>query len=163
MGERPAKRLKNKTGTGNDSDKENCPPTERDSPRKRKIPLKRRFSSEEIYRLEDLPYDVLEPIFNYLPLEDLMNLSLVSSVLQENVDRYFSSRYKCFNFQSLMDELSEQIPIALAKLLIHRFGHLMIQIRMPIGCFRPFAEEILVRFILANCKSRDFFLIRPPL
>lgn len=148
MGEPPTKRLR--LEANDDSDKENVPPIEREFTRKRKIPLKKQFVE---CRLSGLPYDILVQIFKHLSLEELMNMSFISIVMQENVERYFSYRYKYFHFAELLVDQPSPISLVLAKLIIIRFGHLMQTIQIPIRSFQPLCSVDIVKYAMKYCKN----------
>lgn len=148
MGEPPVKRLK--LERSDDSDKENTPPIERNSTRKRKIPLKKQFGK---CVLNGMPYDILENIFKHLSLEELLNLSFVSTAMKDNVERYFAYRYKYFHFAALSVNRPGPISRVLAKLVVLRFGHLMQTIQIPLKSFQPVSSVQIVRYIMTNCTN----------
>lgn len=145
----PKKRLRLESNA--DSDKENVPPSDdqrRD--RKRKIPSCR--SSSNVH-LNKLPYELAVDIFDYISLMDLCQLSMVSQVMRDSVNRYIYYRYRHFNVLLLRCGRTERVTIDDVKLFMSCFGSLLRSIYIPMQMFDETAEKKLFDIVVRKCPN----------
>lgn len=144
---------------GADSDKENTPPTQKQSTpskteqRKRKIAVCRHQHSH----MHKLPYELAEQIFDNISLMDLYQMSLMSKMMYDYARQYFHYRHRIFNFSELLKgspgPMHHDNIYLFMFMFTRRFGDLMHTILVPLRMFEPTSEKEIASCIMTFCKN----------